>query len=157
MKILTRYILGELVKWFVMALSAMTLIIVIFGVTREAVHRGLPMAQVFALIPYILPEALSLAVPGTLLLAATSVYGRLAGWNEIVAIKSQGVSPRRILEPIWAMAFLLSLFMVFINDSGGVLGAPRAATASSSNRSSRSPIACSKPIISGLSAMSRSP
>lgn len=116
MKILTRYILRELLMWFVMALSAMTLIIVVFLVTNEAIRRGLPPAQVLSLIPYLLPQALSLAVPGTLLLATTSVYGRFAGWNEVIAIKSQGISPHKILEPMWAVAFLLSLVMVYVND-----------------------------------------
>ena len=97
-------------------------LILVFFVAQEAVRRGLPLEAVLRLIPYFLPEALSLAVPGTLLLAATSVYGRLAGWNEIVAIKSQGISPRKILEPIWVMAFLLSLSMVFVNDLGASWG-----------------------------------
>jgi lipopolysaccharide export system permease protein len=116
MKILTRYILLELVKWFAVALSALTLIVAVFGGVREALRFGLPPAQVFGLLPYVLPETLCLAVPGTLLLATTSVYGRLAGWNEVVAIKSQGISPRKILEPLWAMAFAISVAMVFVND-----------------------------------------
>ena len=38
MKILTRYILLELVKWFVVALSALTLIIAVFVGVREALQ-----------------------------------------------------------------------------------------------------------------------
>ncbi|MCX7425794.1 MAG: LptF/LptG family permease [Planctomycetia bacterium] len=116
MKILTRYILFELIKWFVVALSALTLIIAVFGGVREGLQYGLPPAQVLGLIPYGLPWTLCLAVPGTLLLATTTVYGRLAGWNEVVAIKSQGISPRKILEPLWALAFVVSVVMVFVND-----------------------------------------
>jgi lipopolysaccharide export system permease protein len=116
MKILTRYILLELIKWFVVALSALTLLITVFVGVREALRFGLPPTQVLGLISYFLPEALCLAVPGTLLLATTSVYGRLAGWNEVVAIKSQGISPRKILEPLWALAFVVSVVMVFVND-----------------------------------------
>ncbi len=116
MKILTRYILAELLKWFLLSLAVLTLIILVFFVSREAIRRGLPPAQVIRLIPYFLPIALWFAVPGTLLLAATSVYGRLAGWNEILAIKCQGISPRRILEPVWILAFLVSLVTVYLND-----------------------------------------
>jgi lipopolysaccharide export system permease protein len=116
MKILTRYILLELVKWFVVALSALTLIIAVFFGVQQGLRFGLPPAQVLGLIPYALPETLCLAVPGTLLLATTTVYSRLAGWNEVVAIKSQGISPRKILEPLWVMAFAISVVMVFVND-----------------------------------------
>jgi len=126
MKILTRYIALELLKWFLLSLTVLTLIILIFFVSREAIRHGLPPAQVVRLVPYFLPIALWIAVPGTLLLAATSVYGRLSGWNEIVAAKAQGISPRKLLEPIWVLAFCLSLVTVYLNDlavSWGRVGA----------------------------------
>jgi lipopolysaccharide export system permease protein len=116
MNILTRYIISELLKWFLLSLTVLTLIILIFFVAREAIRRGLPLLGVMRLIPYFLPIALGFAVPGTLLLATTSVYGRLASWNEIVAIKAQGISPRKLLEPIWALAFIASLVTVLLND-----------------------------------------
>jgi len=117
MKILSRYILIELTKWFLISLTALTLIMVIFGVMREALDRGLPPAQVVMLIPYVLPEALRFSIPGTLLLAATSVFGRMSSSNEIVAIKSMGISPISILWPMWALAFVLSLVTVYLNDA----------------------------------------
>ncbi len=116
MKILSRYILIELTKWFLISLTALTLIIVIFGVSREALHHGLPPAQVAMLIPYTLPSALRLSIPGTLLLAATFVFGRMSSSNEIVAVKSMGISPITILWPMWALAFVLSVATVFLND-----------------------------------------
>jgi len=116
MKILTRYILAELLKWFLLSLAVLTLIILVFFVAREAIRRGLPPEGVARLIPCFLPTALWFAVPGTLLLATTSVYGRLAGSNEVLAIKVQGISPRRILEPIWFLAFLASLVTVLLGD-----------------------------------------
>jgi len=116
MKILTRYILAELLKWFLVSLAVLTLIVLIFFVAREASRRGLPLEGVVRLVPCFLPIALWFAVPGTLLLATTSVYGRLAGSNEVLAIKSQGISPRKILEPIWFLAFFASLVTVLLGD-----------------------------------------
>lgn len=116
MKILTRYILIELSKWFLISLTALTLIIVIFGVGREAVSRGLPPLQVAMLVPYVLPDALRLSVPGTLLLAATSVFGRMSAANEIVAVKAMGISPVALLWPMWFLAFMLSVVTVWLND-----------------------------------------
>ncbi|MBN1911624.1 MAG: LptF/LptG family permease [Pirellulales bacterium] len=116
MKILTRYILIELVKWFLLSLTVLTMIFVVFVVAQKAIAKGLPPAQVIELIPYVLPQAVTYTLPGTLLLAATSVYGRMSGFNEVVAIKAQGISPRKLLEPIWALAFVASLLTVYLYD-----------------------------------------
>lgn len=106
----------ELVIWFSLSLFVMTLIILIFVAGREAFQCGLPIMLVLGLIPYILPDALRFAIPGTLLLATTSVYGRLAGWNEIIAMKAQGISPWKMLYPMWIFVFFVSLVAVYLND-----------------------------------------
>lgn len=116
MRLLTRYVLAELLKVFLLALTALTVLIIIGGVVREAVIQSLPPAQVIWLIPYILPDALRISIPATLLLAATTVYGRMAGANEVVAIKALGISPWTIICPTLVMAFLISLVTVFLND-----------------------------------------
>ncbi|MGD9126848.1 MAG: LptF/LptG family permease [Planctomycetia bacterium] len=128
MKTLTRYIMTELVIWFSISLFVLTLIILIFVAGREAFQSGLPIMLVLGLIPYILPDALRFAIPGTLLLATTSVYGRLSGWNEIVAMKAQGISPWKMLCPMWIFVFFVSLAAVYLNDlavSWGRQGAQR--------------------------------
>ena len=116
MRILTRYVLFELIKVFLVALTGMTLFMVLVGVSREALSQGLGLKQILMLIPYILPDALRFAVPGTILFAACSTYGRLAASNEVVAIKAQGISPLVILWPTFVFAALVSLVAVWLND-----------------------------------------
>ena len=116
MKTVTRYLTFELTKWFLVSLSALTLIIVLFGVAQEALKRNLPPGQVAQLIPYVLPNALRMAVPATLLLSTACVYGRLSRTNEITALKSLGVTPLTLLTPLWVGAFLVSLVTVWLND-----------------------------------------
>ncbi len=116
MRLLTRYVLAELVKVFLIALTGMTLFMVMVGVSREAYSQGLGLKQILLLIPYILPDALRFAVPGTMLFAACSTYGRLAASNEVIAIKAQGISPMAILWPTFIFAFLISLVGVWLND-----------------------------------------
>lgn len=128
MRILTRYVVIELGKVILLSLTALTLMMIIVGVAREAIQQNLPPAQIFWLIPYILPDALRVAVPVTVLLAATSVFGRMSGDNEVIALKSLGISPMTIVWPILALAFLLSLITVWLNDlavSWGRSGAQR--------------------------------
>src|SRR5215469_14470358 len=116
MRILTRYVLAELLKIFLVTLTALTMMMVAYGLWRQAREQGLGPQQVVRLIPYILPEMLRYTIPATLLFAACSVYGRMAGSNEVVAIKSLGISPMVVVWPCYILAFLLSLFTVLLND-----------------------------------------
>ena len=76
-------------------------------------------------MPYVLPNALRFTIPMTLLLAATLVYGRMAGFNELIAAKAVGISPTEIVMPSLVLAFLISLVTCWLNDvavSWGRLG-----------------------------------
>lgn len=116
MRLLSRYVLIEVSKVFFVALASLTLLLLIVGVVREATDQGLGFGQVVLLLPYILPDALRFTVPATVLFAVSTVYGRMAGSNEIVAIKSLGISPMTVVWPTLILTFLLSLCTVWLND-----------------------------------------
>jgi lipopolysaccharide export system permease protein len=116
MRILTRYVLAELAKVFSVSLIALTAMMIVVGVVREAANQNLPLIHIVRLLPYILPDALRFTIPMSLLLAATSAYGRLSGSNEVLATKAAGISPMTILWPAFAAAFLISLVTVWLND-----------------------------------------
>src|SRR5208283_5277854 len=48
--------------------------------------------------------------------ACTSVFARISGANEVVAIKALGISPMVLLWPIFIFAFAMSLVTVWLND-----------------------------------------
>jgi lipopolysaccharide export system permease protein len=116
MRLITRYVLLELLKVFAVTLAVMTVLMLLVGAAQEAVVQGLGPGPVLRLIPYLLPNALRFAVPGTVLFAACSVFGRMAGWNEITAVKSLGVGPMVLIAPALVLAFVLSLVTVWLND-----------------------------------------
>jgi lipopolysaccharide export system permease protein len=111
-----RYVLAELVKVFLVTLAGMTFLMLGVGLAQEAIRQGLGPEPILRLIPYAVPNALRFAVPGTILFATCSVYGRMSAANEITALKSLGVSPTRILTPAVVLAFLVSLLAVWMND-----------------------------------------
>jgi lipopolysaccharide export system permease protein len=117
MRILTRHILLELSKVLLLSLSAITGLVLIEEAARTALRQGLPPAQLLQLLPYLLPGALSIAVPVSLLLATTTVYARMSGANEVVGIKSLGIFPMAILWPALILGFLLSLVTVWLYDA----------------------------------------
>jgi lipopolysaccharide export system permease protein len=116
MRLLTRYVLWELLKVFLVALTGLTLIMLVGGLLKQARDQGLGPAQVVRVIPYVLPDMLRFTIPATILFAACSVYGRMSGSNEVVAIKSLGISPTAILWPCFIFSTFLSLVTVWLND-----------------------------------------
>lgn len=116
MRILTRYIVFDLLSVFLLTLTAMTGIVFFVLIGKEAVEKGLGIVPLLRLLPYMLPQAMQFAVPGTMLLATTTIYGRLASSNEVVAVKSLGISPMALVWPTLVLATLVSFATVWIND-----------------------------------------
>jgi lipopolysaccharide export system permease protein len=113
---LTRYILLEFIKVFSVALAGITLLMVLGVVGQEFLRRGLSPLNLVRLIPFALPIAMLYAIPATTLFAACSVYGRMSAENELVAVKSLGITPMATIRPSLALAFLLSLLVVGLTD-----------------------------------------
>src|SRR6266516_2611839 len=97
--ILNRMIFGELVRVFVLALVALTGLFLLGGLVSEATHRGLAPSQILMVIPLLVPSTLPFTIPATTLFATCVVYGRLAGDNEVLAVKAAGVHLGRIIAP----------------------------------------------------------
>ncbi|MBL8829148.1 MAG: LptF/LptG family permease [Planctomycetaceae bacterium] len=116
MNIITRHIVGEVLKVFFAVLGILTLLMIIFGLVRQAQEMGLEPRHVIRIVPYILPDSLRYTIPATILLAVTTIFGRMSGTNEIVALKSMGISPMAVLFPIFLLATFLSFATVWIND-----------------------------------------
>ena len=128
MRILTRYVVFDLLKVFLLTLTGLTLLIFIVLVGKEFVDKGVGLGPLVRMAPYLLPQAMQFAVPGTMLLATTSVYGRMSSYNEIVAIKSLGISPMALVWPTLVLATFVSFLAVMINDiavSWGTMGVRR--------------------------------
>src|SRR4051794_18488861 len=133
MRILSRYVLFDLLKVFLLTLTGLTLLIFIVLIGKEAVDKHIGLLAIARMAPYLLPQAMQFAVPGTMLLATTSVYGRMASYNEIVAVKALGISPMALIWPTIILATLVSFVAVFINDvavSWGTMGVRRVFLAS---------------------------
>ena len=116
MSIITRYVLSELLQVFLVALAAMTLFMLVVGLVKEAQQQGLGLVQILLLVPYVLPEAMRFAVPGTMLFAAASVFGRMSAANEITALKAAGITPLAVIWPALGLSLVVSFVSVWLND-----------------------------------------
>ena len=84
--------MGEVFRAFALALLTMTCIFVLFMVMAEAAKLGLSPHDIMSLVPFVIPGSLPYTIPVSLLFAVTVVYGRLASDNEVIAVKTAGLS-----------------------------------------------------------------
>lgn len=97
--IINRLILGELIKVFLLSLTALTGMFLLGGLIQEATQRGLSPGQILMVIPLLIPNTLPYTIPATTLFATCVVYGRMAHDNEILVLKSAGVNILHLLKP----------------------------------------------------------
>jgi lipopolysaccharide export system permease protein len=115
MPILLRYISGEVLRSFLLALVTMTAIFVLFMVAAEAMRSKLLEPQDIArLVPFIVPSTLPYTIPVSLLFSVTVVYGRIAGDNEIIAVKAAGLSVMKVIWPTILLATGLSVLLLYL-------------------------------------------
>jgi lipopolysaccharide export system permease protein len=109
MKMLQRYILGELLRVFLLLIVVLTVMLVFLGVFREAAERGLGAVQILQILPFIVPSMLPFTIPATLLLSVCVVYGRLSGDLEVIAAKAAGISAMQLLAPAFLLGAVLTV------------------------------------------------
>jgi lipopolysaccharide export system permease protein len=116
MRILHRYVLMELLRVFVLLALGLTILLVFVGVAGEAAKNGLGPSQIQQILPWIIPSLFPFTIPATLLLTVCVVYGRMAGDQEITAIKSAGISVMTVLWPSFILGSVLSLCTFVLTD-----------------------------------------
>lgn len=109
MKLMQRYILGELLRVFGLLVVVLTVLLVFVGLVREAADQGLGAKQILQILPFVVPSMLPFTIPATLLLAVTVVYGRVAGDLEVTAVKAAGISPIRLMTPAFVLGLVLAI------------------------------------------------
>jgi lipopolysaccharide export system permease protein len=106
----------EVLKLFLVALVGLTLMVTLGMGFNEGLKRGLPALVMLRTMPYMLPEMLGITIPVAMLYSVSSVFGRMTGTNEIVALKSLGINPMVMVWPVLVLASFLSLGTVLMYE-----------------------------------------
>jgi lipopolysaccharide export system permease protein len=114
--ILPRSILGELLKVTLLALSALSALLMTGGAMFEAAKNDLDPWRVLTITPLLIPPTLPFTVPVCLLLACTVVYGRMSAAVEITALKAGGISAMRVLWPAISLGVALAALGIYLSD-----------------------------------------
>ena len=122
--ITNRYILKEMFIPFsinIFVFSFLFLMTEMLEIANWIVNYNLSIWAVFAIILYSMPYFLTFIIPMSVMLAILLTFLRLSGDNEIVAIKSCGMSIYGLLPPVLFFALLGFLLTIFMT----LYGAPR--------------------------------
>src|SRR6266496_2084864 len=117
MKILTRYILKEMVGPTALGFSFYTFIILmrqLFDFAGMIIKRSLPASTVFELLWLSLPNIVVLTVPMSLLFGILIAVGRLSADSEIIAMRASGISLRAIYRPVFIFSFVVFLLTLYL-------------------------------------------
>lgn len=116
--ILARYLITQFLPPFLFGLglfSGVLLLDKIFDLIDLLVNKGVSFVLAAKIFLLFIPTILSLSVPMSLLLASLLTFGRLSEDNEILALRSSGLSFRQILWPPLVFAALVSITLVPFN------------------------------------------
>lgn len=99
-----------------MALTFILLMNELFRLIDLFVRKGLPIGIVGQILIYTLPLILSYTAPMAILVAIIMSFGRAAQDNEILALKTSGLSFRSIMRVPFAITLVFTLFLGFFNN-----------------------------------------
>ncbi|MFH1594252.1 MAG: LptF/LptG family permease [Candidatus Omnitrophota bacterium] len=119
MRIIRNYVLKELVGPFFLSLLVSTMILATGNIVQIAdliINKGVSPVYVMKLFLCLMPWLLTFTIPISVLSSMLLAFGRLSSDNEIIALKSSGVSLYRIALPVLIAGFILSLSCVPLND-----------------------------------------
>ena len=118
--LLDRWLLMELLGPLLFGIAAFTAVSLSVGVVFELVRRvaesGLPVLEALKVLLLRLPSFLVLSFPMATLMATLLAYSRLSGSSELTALRSVGVSTRRMVLPAMALALAMTLLTFVFND-----------------------------------------
>ena len=83
-------------------------------ITNMVVNYNTGVSTVFLLILYSLPRFLEFTLPMSVMVAVLLTFMRMAGSNEIIALKGGGMSIYRLLPPVVFFCVLVSLVTVWV-------------------------------------------
>src|SRR5437762_5703790 len=119
MKLIDRFLSRELLVNVLFAIAVLSLVLVVGNIFRKLlpllVNHDVPMEYLITFIAYVMPFSLIFTIPWGLLTAILLVFGRLSADNELIALRSNGVSISRICIPLAGVALVCTAICLWLN------------------------------------------
>jgi LPS export ABC transporter permease LptG/LPS export ABC transporter permease LptF len=117
MRILDRYIIREILLPFAIALVVLTFVLIIPFIIEQAeqlIQKNVAWPTILRAVWTLVPATVGLTIPMALLVAILMAFGRLSGDREIVVFMACGVSPSRLLKPVFSLGVVAAAATLWI-------------------------------------------
>jgi lipopolysaccharide export system permease protein len=118
-RLLTRYVLFEVLTFFSISLAAFTGLLItikMLKLTSLIVNRGVDVGQIGTVLISIIPTFLEIALPMATLLGVMLAFARLCGDSEVIVMKASGVSLYHFVRPVGAFALTVLLAGLLVSN-----------------------------------------
>ncbi len=125
--IIYRYIFKEMIPPFVISLIFFTFVFLMaemLKVINMVVNYDVGVLAVLLMLAYSTPYFLTFVTPMSIMMAVLLTFLRLSSDNELIALKTSGVSVYRLLSPVMSfclLGYMLTLFMTIYGMPWGRL------------------------------------
>lgn len=119
MKILRNYILKEFLTIFGFSFLIINIFFLggsLYKISDMIIRKGVPFMSALKVFYFIAPRISEYTIPLAFLFAILLTIGRLIVDNELVAIQSSGISLIKIFSTFLLIAFIFSLFLLFLKS-----------------------------------------
>ncbi|UCC38877.1 MAG: LptF/LptG family permease [Candidatus Aminicenantes bacterium] len=120
-KFFDRYVIKEIVPPFLIGILIFTFVLLmnqILQLSEIFITRGVSFKAVVEIFVYLIPAVLAFTVPMAVLTGILAGLSRLSSDSEIIALKTLGISYKRLLRPVlifslggWLIASYLTLYL----------------------------------------------
>lgn len=120
MTILDRYIVRRFGFTLLFAVVSFVFIFVfvdMVGNLAKFIDKDVPKLIILKFYGLYIPYIITLVLPIAVLLACMFSLGQMARYNELVAIRSNGIALSRILRPLFAVGLLTSVVALYFGES----------------------------------------
>lgn len=121
MKIIDRYVGKEVLFTTLMSVGVLSLILVLGNIFKRLldllINHDVPLYSILSFVAYILPFSFTFTIPWGFLTAVLLVFGKISGENELIALRSNGVSIPRICASVGVLAIVCTSICLWINVS----------------------------------------
>lgn len=120
LRIVDRYLISEVFPPFLLSFSAYTFLLLLrslLEIAERVIRHDLPAAEILALLGWSLPHIVVLTIPIGFLVGILVGVGRVSSESEMIALRSAGISYRRIVLAILPLAigiFLLDVWLMTV-------------------------------------------
>ena len=119
MKLIDRYIGREIFTTTLFGVGVLSFVLVLGNVFKQLldllINHDVPLEYILKFIGYILPFSFTFTIPWGFLTAVLLVFGKLSAENELIALKSSGISIQRLCLPLLFLALCCVGICLWIN------------------------------------------